>query len=85
MQKISLFYFFKDQGEQILQQMQIPYKKSGDAFIVSVHSTLEALPILEKIKGHISSFEVIKGTMDDIFIEVNEGGEAIDVQLSVAQ
>lgn len=83
--KDQLILLLKDQGEQTLGQMHIPYKKRAETFVITVDSTMDTLPILEKLKAEISSFEVIKGSLDDVFIEINEGGNIHDLQFSSAQ
>ena len=83
--KDQLLLVLKDQGEEVLQGMDISYQKRADAFEIEVESTLDTLPILQKLEGYISSFEVIKGSLDDVFIEINEGGEKDDFQFSAAQ
>lgn len=50
------------------------YKKISDEYIVQVEDAKDAISIIEAIKDNIKQFEVIKGTMDDVFIEV-VGGE----------
>ena len=50
------------------------YHKRGEVIEFNIPSTLHALPILEKLTPHIQSFEVVKGSMDDVFIQLNEGG-----------
>ena len=47
------------------------YRK-GKEEIIPVHSTLEALPILESVKDTIDGFEVIQGNMDDVFLNAVE-------------
>lgn len=83
--KDQLILLLKAHGENALQQLQVPYKKRAEAFVIAVDSTLDTLPILQKLKADISSFEVIKGSLDDVFIEINEGGIINDFQLSTAQ
>jgi multidrug/hemolysin transport system ATP-binding protein len=83
--KDQLLLVLKDRGEDVLQLMDIPYRKRAESFVIEVESTLETLPILQKLEGYISSFEVIKGSLDDVFIEINEGGEIHDFQFSAAQ
>ena len=83
--KDQLLLVLKDRGEDALQLLDIPYRKRAEAFVIEVESTLETLPILQKLEGYISSFEVIKGSLDDVFIEINEGGEIHDFQFSAAQ
>lgn len=83
--KDQLIVLLKDEGEQLLQQLQVPYIKRADAYVIPINSTLETIPILEKLKSEMSSFEVIKGSLDDVFIEINEGRKINDFQLSAAQ
>ncbi len=55
------------------------YYKSGELNEMAIHSTLEALPIVDNEKEKISGFEVIQGNMDDVFLNavgrVMEKGE----------
>lgn len=56
------------------------YYKNGEEKEMAVASTLEAFPLIEKVKDEISGFEVIQGNMDDVFLnavgrELNEEGE----------
>lgn len=83
--KDQLLLVLKDQGEEALQEMDVPYQKRAETFVIEVDSTLDTLPILQKLEGKISSFEVIKGSLDDVFIEINEGGKMHDFQLGAAQ
>jgi multidrug/hemolysin transport system ATP-binding protein len=51
-----------------------------DSVHVSVKESLEALPILQRLSGKFTGFEVIKGSMDDVFIHITgktirEGGD----------
>ena len=43
---------------------------------LTLGSTLEALPVLERVKGQIHGFEVIQGTMDDVFL--NAVGKSLE-------
>ncbi len=38
--------------------------------MVTVSSTLAALPLIEACREHITGFEVLMGTMDDAFIGI---------------
>ena len=54
----------------ILDDMKIEYKIVADTFEISVPTTLSTIPIIEACKDTISSFEVVRGTMDDAFIAI---------------
>jgi len=64
-------------GEAYLQELNVNYLKLADVYRINMHSTLEALPILRKCETNLISFEVIKGTLDDVFIQINTEKEAI--------
>lgn len=84
--KDQLILIFKDEkGEELLKQRNLFYKKRGETVVIPVESTVDALPILEKLKGNISSFEVIKGSLDDVFIEINKEERTDDCKLRPAQ
>ncbi len=55
------------------------YTKSLDTFTVPLKKTMDALIILNNLEPYLQSFEVMKGTMDDVFIRINEGGEIAHV------
>lgn len=70
--------FQNDQlGEEHLNELNANYIKLADVYRINMHSTLEALPILRKCETNLISFEVIKGTLDDVFIQINAEKEAI--------
>ncbi len=47
---------------------------------LTVSRTMDALPLLEELRDRISGFEVVQGTMDDVFLKVvgKEGGDDHD-------
>ena len=59
----------------VLQGAGRTYTRKNDTVIVPVHDSLDALAVLKNIEPHVGSFEVIKGSMDDVFIRVT--GHAI--------
>lgn len=63
--------------EKLLGQLtaeKITCRRKEDYVVVPIKNTLEALPIIERLKNQISGFEVIQGTMDDVFLNVTEEG-----------
>lgn len=53
-----------------------PLQQQGDVYAMKLSSTLEAIDILHTVAPHITSFEVIKGSLDDVFVQiVEEAGE----------
>lgn len=56
--------------KEFLKNKHIAYQQIADQFIFRVEEAKEALDLLELMKTYIQSFEVIKGSMDDVFIQV---------------
>lgn len=58
------------------------YYRNGETKVKFVSSTLETLPILNAERDALAGFEVIQGTMDDVFLNAvgrtleDEGGES---------
>lgn len=42
----------------------------ADTIILEISSTFEAIPLIDKYRDELLSFEVLKGTMDDAFINI---------------
>lgn len=63
---------FRDQvaGGKWLDTINLPYTEKLGIFSVRVESTLHALTLLKAAEPLLVSFEVIKGTMDDVFIHI---------------
>lgn len=61
--------------ESLLSDMGIPYVTEHGIINIKRNSSMEALELLKRIEGHVAQFEVIRGNMDDVFIEVT--GHAI--------
>ncbi|OCS86668.1 ABC transporter ATP-binding protein [Caryophanon tenue] len=57
-------------GEQWLRDRQIAYDEKQGVYTVAVTSPLEALQLLKQAEPFLASFEVVKGTMDDVFLHV---------------
>ena len=67
---------------EFLKDGNIPYKRKVGYIEVPVESSMKALEILKKAEDLVRNFEVIGGTMDDVFInitgrEIREGGEKV--------
>ena len=54
----------------LLEGMGLAYEKSAREFIVRLGDTMEAMSVLNGCREHISSFQVLQGTMDDMFIGI---------------
>lgn len=68
--KLHLITEQKEQVYEKLDYHKISYKDRGDYLSIRLNSTISALPLLDLLKGSFSGFEVIQGTMDDVFLNV---------------
>ncbi|MFH0766807.1 MAG: ABC transporter ATP-binding protein [Bacillota bacterium] len=57
-----------------LNDIKRAYEKIADQYIIAVEDAKDAINLIELFKSNIRQFEVLKGTMDDVFINVI-GGE----------
>lgn len=53
-----------------LSGTDLRWKDEGERINVELADTMQALPILEKAKPWIESFEVVYGSMDDVFLNI---------------
>lgn len=60
---------------RLLQEQGIAYKCKESQISISLDKTLAALPIVERVQEMINGFEVIQGTMDDVFLNATGGEE----------
>lgn len=56
------------------KQNGFEFRDESGRIIVTLESTVSALPILSKIGDSLINFEVVAGTMDDAFIAITGGG-----------
>jgi len=73
--QLLLVFHQQEQGEAWLKMKGLPYTEKQGIYAARVDSTLEALALLKEAEPLIKSFEVIKGSMDDVFIHINEEGD----------
>lgn len=66
---LKLWFDYLDKGADQLRVMGYLPKLKTDHLLISVNSSQEALMVLENIKD-FKDFELIKGTMDDVFLTV---------------
>lgn len=55
---------------RVLSEMGLEYVISAGEFKIKLPDTLSALPILQRCRDCVSSFQVLQGTMDDAFIGI---------------
>lgn len=59
---------------ETLERLNKTYEKIADQFIMIVSDAEEAIELINQLRANIAQFEMVKGTMDDVFIQVI-GGE----------
>ena len=61
--------------ERILGDAGIEHTSDKGIFIIPVKDTIDSIPIIERIKDHLESFEIRMGTLDEAFINIIGGDE----------
>ncbi|HHW69270.1 MAG TPA: DUF4162 domain-containing protein, partial [Tenericutes bacterium] len=46
------------------------FKKVADQYFIEINNTKDAISLIMDIKDNIKTFEVTKGTLDDVFVNV---------------
>lgn len=67
---MALVFQNAQKGVKFLEENAISYTENQGIYTIRLTSTLQALPILKKAEPLIASFEVIKGSMDDVFLHI---------------
>lgn len=52
----------------ILQRLSLSYREKEGKLLIPLHSTKNALPVLSQVEPWLEGFEVMQGTMDDVFL-----------------
>lgn len=55
---------------QLLADKNVSYKKKEERLLVKLDNSMEALALLEDFRTYIEGFEVMQGTMDDVFLQI---------------
>lgn len=70
--KLRLYFDDSDAGKEREILSSLGSKKTArltnEGIEVAIPSTMDAIPILEAVKGCVDGFEVIQGNMDDVFL-----------------
>lgn len=61
------------EGVKALTVRGLNFTVHNEVVTVQIESTLAGLTLLKELEGLLASFEVVKGTMDDVFIHIMEG------------
>jgi multidrug/hemolysin transport system ATP-binding protein len=66
--KLKLQPIDRPQVEEFLKESGIEYIESTDVLEINIENSIRALPLINKLEPYINGFEVIKGNMDNVFI-----------------
>jgi len=67
---MALVFQNAQEGVKFLEENAVSYTENQGIYTIRLSSTLQALPLLNKAEPLIASFEVIKGSMDDVFLHI---------------
>lgn len=59
-----------DRVTKQLEEAKLPYEKKSNHIHVRIPDSLFGLEVLNQVKGYLNSFEVVQGTMDDVFLNI---------------
>lgn len=62
----------KDQAKMVkqLETLTQTYVLDRDRIIIPIQHAFESLDVIQMVKDNLDSFEVIRGNMDDVFINI---------------
>jgi multidrug/hemolysin transport system ATP-binding protein len=63
----------RDALMQLLAGEEMPYMEKNDLILSNILSTVSIIPFLVKATPYIDSFEVIHGSMEDVFLNITGG------------
>ena len=55
---------------ELLKEQGIAFIRKNDLIVIDIADTVDSIPIIERLKPEIKSFQVLNGTMDDAFINI---------------
>jgi multidrug/hemolysin transport system ATP-binding protein len=59
---------------EMLRSDGVGFSENADVITISLDRTMDALPLIDRYREHISNIQVLNGTLDDAFVKIIEGG-----------
>ncbi|MGM9950057.1 MAG: ABC transporter ATP-binding protein [Lysinibacillus sp.] len=59
-------------GTALLEQKGLAFTRKNEVYHIPIRSTFEGLQLAKELEPVVSSLEIAKGSMDDVFITINE-------------
>ena len=56
--------------EEVLESLDIAYRRKEYGFMVELSDSMAAMPVLRKAENDLEGFELVQGTMDDVFLNI---------------
>ncbi|WP_346836050.1 ABC transporter ATP-binding protein [Paenibacillus polymyxa] len=70
MDRLTLIANQPDEVQMILEKNGNDFSVSGNRITVKLTSTIEAKPLIDLCVQHVNAFEVTRGSMDDVFLNI---------------
>ena len=68
----------KDEFVEFLIERGVPFTEKAGVFTMKLRHTVDALPLLQQAGDRVESFEVLHGSMEDVFLNLT-GGTFLEV------
>ncbi len=68
----------KNTLEKTLKENNIPYQKHNRTLHIPIDTPFDAIALIEQYKASIETFEVVKASMDDVFLNIT--GERLEAE-----
>lgn len=65
------------QMKELLLRCDVVFKEENGVLLIDLAHTMEAVPLLDAVKPFLSSFEVQKSSLHDVFIRIHEGKDVL--------
>lgn len=62
----------REKIQKHLTEHHLEYVIKEESILVKIENTMESLPLLQEMQDFLQGFEVIQGTMDDVFLNVTK-------------
>ena len=68
--RLKLYPKNKQSLDSLLAGFPFKWTKAGDYYELALTDTLDAIAVVEKLRDQLQDFEVLHGTMDDVFLNI---------------
>ena len=63
----------KNELLNLVNNMNLTFEEKNDIVTIRIKNTMDSIPIITKAQPYLESFEVIHGSMDDVFLKITKG------------